>query len=146
MSVDLSTTNMLLAIMAAVSVLQALVLIGAGIAGFLVYRRVMQLVNDLEVRQVEPLRQRVEGILADVKTVTSRVSQETERVDQAINGTMGRIDETAERVRHSVRDKVNQAAGVVRGIRAIVASVLSSAGGHGNGRGSGAAADAASRL
>jgi hypothetical protein len=144
--VDLSTTNVLLGIMAAVSVLQALVLIGAGIAGFIVYRRVTQLVNDLEVRHVEPLRERVDAILADVKTVTSRVSHETERVDQAINGTMDRIDETAERVRHSVRDKVNQAAGVVRGIRAIVASVLSSAGGHGNGRGSGAAADAASRL
>jgi len=143
--VDLSTTNVLLGIMAAVSVLQALVLIGAAIGGFIVYRRVTQLTNELETRHVEPLRQRVEAILGDVKTVTSRVSQQTERVDHAINGTMDRVDETAERVKHSVRDKVNQAAGVVRGIRAIVASVLSTAG-HGNGRGAGSAADAASRL
>ena len=144
--VDLSTTNVLLGIMAAVSVLQALVLIGAGIAGFIAYRRVTQLANDLETRHVQPLRERVEAILGDVKTVTSRVSQQTERVDHAINGTMDRVDETAERVKHSVRDKVNQAAGVVRGIRAIVASVLNSAAGHGNGRGAGPAADAASRL
>jgi hypothetical protein len=128
MEVDLSTTNVLLGIMAGVSVLQALVLIGAGIGGFLAYRRVMQLVNDLEARQIAPLREKVEGILGDVKTVTSRVTQQTERVDHAISGTMGRVDDTAERVKHSVKDKVNQATGVVRGIRAVVASVLSGGG------------------
>ena len=37
---------------------------------------------------------------------------------------MDRVDETAERVKHSVMDKVSQATGVVRGIRAVVASVL----------------------
>lgn len=155
MPVDLSTTNVLLGIMAAVSVLQALVLIGAGIAGFLVYRRVTELVNDLETRQIAPLREKVETILTDVKAVTSRVSQQTERVDHAIIGTMDRVDETAERVRHTVRDKVNQATGVVRGIRAVVASVLSSTAGHaehagrarhGNGGRPGSAADAASQL
>jgi len=130
MEVDLSTTNVLLGIMAGVSVLQALVLIGAGVGGFMVYRRVMQLVNDLEARQIAPLREKVEGILGDVKTVTSRVSHQTERVDHAISGTMGRVDETAERVKHSVRDKVNQATGVVRGIRAVVASVLTNATGR----------------
>jgi methyl-accepting chemotaxis protein len=141
---NLGTTNVLLGIMAAVSVLQALVLIGAGVAGFLMYRRVTQLVTDLEARQVAPLRERVEAILSDVKTVTSRVNQQTERVDQAINGTMDRVDETTERVKHSVRDKVNQATGVVRGIRAVVASVLSSVGGQGNGKGP--AADAPGRI
>ena len=130
MEVDLSTTNVLLGIMAGVSVLQALVLIGAGIGGFMAYRRVMQLVNDLEARQIAPLREKVEGILGDVKTVSARVSQQTERVDHAISGTMGRVDETAERVKHSVADKVNQATGVLRGIRAVVASVVSSAAGR----------------
>ena len=45
---DLHTTNVALTIMAAVSVLEALLLIGIGIGGFIVYRRVMQLVNELE--------------------------------------------------------------------------------------------------
>jgi hypothetical protein len=94
------------------------------------YRRVMQLVNDLEARQIAPLREKVEGILGDVKTVSARVSQQTERVDHAISDTMGRVDETAERVKHSVSDKVHQATGVLRGIRAVVASVLSSAAGR----------------
>ena len=122
---NLGTTNVLLGIMAAVSVLEALLLIGAGIAGFLMYRRVTQLATDLEARQIAPLRAQVETMLADVRMVTARVSQQTERVDSAISGTMERVDETAERVKHSVREKVSQATGVVRGIRAVVASILS---------------------
>jgi hypothetical protein len=121
---DLHTTNVLLGIMAAVSVLEALLVIGLGVAGYLVYSRVMTLVADLEARQIAPIREKVDAILADVKSVTARVSQQTERVDHAISGTMGRVDETADRVKGTVRDKVNQAVGVVRGIRAVVASVL----------------------
>ena len=143
-TVDLSTTNLLLGIMAAVSVLQGLLLIGAGVAGFLVYKRVTQLIADLEARQVAPIREKVEAILGDVKTVTARVSEQTERVDHASSGTMDRVDETAERVRHSVRDKVSQATGVVRGVRAVVASVLTNLSPGGNGARS--SADAASRL
>ncbi|MEN3340045.1 MAG: hypothetical protein V7647_3721 [Acidobacteriota bacterium] len=126
--VDLHTTNVLLGIMAAVSVLEALLLIGMGVGGYLVYSRVTTLISDLEARQIAPLRERVDAILADVKSVTARVSQQTERVDHAISGTMGRVDETAERVKGSVRDKVNQAVGVVRGVRAIFASLLRSDG------------------
>ena len=126
MTPDLDTTNILLGIMAAVSVLEALVLIGAGIAGFVMYRRVMEVVNGLEVRQIAPLRAKVDAILVDVKAVTDRVSQQTARVDHAIHGTIDRVDETAERVKGSVRDKVNQATGVVRGIRAVIASLLTS--------------------
>jgi hypothetical protein len=121
---DLHTTNVLLGIMAAVSVLEALLLIGAGIAGALMYRRVMQLVTDLEARQIVPLREKVDAILVDVKAVTARVNQQSERVDHAIAGTIDRVDETAGRVRESVREKVNQAAGVVAGLRAIIVSML----------------------
>jgi len=121
---DLHTTNILLGIMAAVSVLEALLLIGAGIGGFLVYQRVMSLVSDLEARQIAPLREKVDAILVDVKAITARVSQQTERVDQAITGTIDRVDETADRVRSSVREKVSQAAGIVQGVRNVIVSVL----------------------
>jgi len=121
---DLHMTNVLLGIMAAVSVLEALLLIGAGVGGFIVYRRVMQTITDLEARQIAPLRVKVDAILADVQAITARVSQQTERVNHAITGTFDRVDDTAERVRSSVRDKVSQAAGVVRGVRAIIVSML----------------------
>jgi uncharacterized protein YoxC len=121
---DLQTTNVALIIMAVVSVLEALVLIGIGVGGFLMYRRVMQLVNDLEARQIAPLREKVEGILGDVKAVTARVNSEAERVDQAIHGTIDRVDHTAEHLKSSVMDKVNNAAGVVRGVRAAIVSLM----------------------
>src|SRR5919107_4859220 len=124
MDANLGTTNVLLGIMAAVSVLEALVLIGMGVGGFLAYRRVMQLVSDLEARQIAPLREKVDAILVDVKAVTARVSQQTERVDHAISGTMERVDVTAERVRSSVRDRVAAAVGGVRGVRAVIMSLL----------------------
>src|SRR3954469_8161935 len=121
---DVNSLSIPLWIMAVVSVLQALLLIGIGVGGYLVYSRVMTLVNDLEVRQIAPLREKVDAILMDVKSVTARVSEQSERVDHAISGTMERVDETAERVRSSVRDKVAQAVGVVRGVRAILISIL----------------------
>jgi ElaB/YqjD/DUF883 family membrane-anchored ribosome-binding protein len=123
---DLHTTNILLGIMAVTSVLEALLVIGLGVGAFVAYRRVMQLVTDLETRQIAPLREKVDDILGDVKAVTARVSQQTERVDHAITGTIDRVDETAERVKHTVRDKVYQAVGVVRGVRAIIMALLHS--------------------
>ena len=121
---DLGTTNVWLAIMAIVSLLEALVLIGVAAAAFVIYRRVMALLNELEARQIAPVREKVEGILGDVKAVTSRVNQQTERVNHAISGTMERVDETADRVKGSLRDRVNQAVGMVHGLRAIIMSVL----------------------
>ena len=121
---DLQTINVALIIMAVVSVLEALLLIGIGVAGFIMYRRVMQLVNDLEARQIAPLREKVDAILGDVKAVTARVNSESERVDQAIHGTIHRVDHTAEHLKTTVMDKVNYAAGIVRGVRAAIVSVL----------------------
>ena len=121
---DLHDTNVALFIMAAVSVLEALLLIGIGIGGWLVYRRAMQLVNDLEARQIAPVREKVDAILGDVKSLTARVNSEAERVDQAIHGTINRVDNTAEHVKSTVKERVNDAAGVIRGIRAAIVSVL----------------------
>jgi hypothetical protein len=123
---NLETTNVILLVMAIVSVLEALLLIGMGIGGFLIYRRVMQMVNELEARQIAPLREKVDAILTDVKAVTARVSTQTERVDHAISGTIDRVDDTAERMKSTLRDKVNQTVGVVRGIRAVLVSLLTS--------------------
>lgn len=127
---DLGTTNMWLAIMAIVSILEALLILAIGAGAFMMYRRTMALVNELESRQIAPLREKVEGILVDVKTVTARVSEQTERVNYAISRTTERVDETADKVKGSVMDKVNQAVGMVRGLRALVMSVLGHDGRH----------------
>lgn len=124
MSGDISQLATPLWIMAGLSILEALLLIGMGIGGYLVYARVMTLVKDLEARQIAPIREKVDAILGDVKVVTARVAHQTERVDEAVTGTIHRVDETAARVRAGVFDRVNQAAGVVRGVRAVIMSLL----------------------
>ena len=121
---DVGSLSIPLWIMAIVSILQALVLIGIGVAGYLVYSRVTTLVTDIETRQITPIREKVDAILVDVKGITARASHQAERVDHAINGTMDRVDETATRVRVGVHDKVSQAVGVVRGVRAVIISML----------------------
>jgi hypothetical protein len=123
---DLGTTNTWLAIIAVASALQVLMFIGIGVGGFLAYRRVMQLVNDLEARQIAPLREKVDGILLDVKGITSKVHLQTERVSHAVSGTMEKVDHTAHAVGDSVRDKVGTVVGMVRGARAVIMSLLAS--------------------
>jgi len=120
MTVDLSTTNLLLGTMAVVSVLEALVVIGVGVAGFMAYRKVSTLVEGLEQRQVAPAMARVNAILDDVKGVTHKVKEETELVDQAIHQTMDRIDDTADRVRSNVRVKTSRLVGFIRGARVAI--------------------------
>jgi len=125
MTGDLGTTNLLLGIMAVVSVLEALLLIGMGVGGFMLYRKVMTLVEGLEARQVAPAMARVNAILDDVKEVSAKVKDETVRVDHAIHNTIDRIDDTADRVRSNVRAKTSRVVGFVRGVRVALEGFLS---------------------
>ena len=124
MTGDLGTTNLLLGIMAVVSVLEALLLIGMGVGGFMLYRKVMTLVEGLEARQVAPAMARVNAILDDVKEVSAKVKDETVRVDHAIHNTIDRIDDTADRVRSNVRAKTSRVVGLVRGVRVALEGFL----------------------
>jgi esterase/lipase len=126
MAGELATTNLLLGIMAAVSVLEALVIVGFAIGGFMAYKKVMEVVTGIEARQVAPAMARVNAILEDVKAVSARVKEETERVDHAIHSTMDRIDNTADRVRSNVRAKTSRFVGLVRGLRVAIEGMLHS--------------------
>jgi hypothetical protein len=81
---DLTTTNVLLGIMAAVSLLEAIAAIGAIAAVFLIYRQATRLLSGIEERQVAPAAARVNAILDDVKGLTSSAKQQAGRVDQVI--------------------------------------------------------------
>jgi hypothetical protein len=133
MAGELATTNLILGIMAAISVLEGLVIIGMGIAGFIVYRRMtglvdtwMVLAQGVEARQMAPAMMRVNAILDDVKSVTEKVRDETERVDEAIHSTIDRIDETAFRVRSNVRAKTGAVVALVHAARTALEGMLRS--------------------
>jgi methyl-accepting chemotaxis protein len=128
---DLNTTNILLGIMAAVSVLQMLVLVAVGVLAYRLYRQAVQTVRDVEQRQIAPLTAQIrsligrfDGVLDDVKAMTARVTRRTERIDSAIDHTMERVDETAGRMRDSVGSSIHQLMGLVHGMKAVAKGLL----------------------
>ena len=82
MTVDLTTTNALLGILATVSVLEALAVIGLFAGGLILFRRLMRLIAGIELRQVAPAAAKVNEILDDVKTVTGVAKNAAERADR----------------------------------------------------------------
>ena len=73
MSGDLATTNVLLAILATISVLEALVVVGLFAGGVIMFRRLTKAIADIEQRRIAPAAAKVNEILEDVKGVTERL-------------------------------------------------------------------------
>jgi hypothetical protein len=121
---NLETTNWLLGVIAFASVVQVGMLVALALAGRKLYLQLSERVEDLEADHVAPLRRQIDSILTDVQAITARFNDQSARVDHAITDTIDRVDETAERVRYRVRDKVSRATGFLRGLRAAIASVL----------------------
>jgi len=82
MAIDLTTTNVLLGILATISVIEALAFVGVFVGGYLLFRRVMTLIEGIEERQVAPAAARVNDILDNVKSVTAVAKSAAERADR----------------------------------------------------------------
>ncbi len=82
MAIDLTTTNVLLGILATVSVIEALAVIGLFVGAYFLFRRMMKVIAGLEERQVAPAAERVNAILDDVKTVSGIAKSAAERADR----------------------------------------------------------------
>ena len=77
----LATTNVLLAIMTAMSLLEALAFLALLGGGVLLTKRLKDAVVRIEQQHLGPMSSRVTAILDDVKDVTSAVKDNTRRVD-----------------------------------------------------------------
>ena len=93
--IDLTTTNVLLGIMAVVSVLEALALIAAGVMGMRLYRQTTEQIKQvtdqvkvLEQRHVGPLAAQATSILQTVQRIAARVEHSTTRVDSVVDSTV----------------------------------------------------------
>jgi len=121
---SLATTNVMLGIIAVVSLLQGILIVGGIVGVFLIYRRVMEVVNGLESRQIAPAMARVNAILDDIKGVSETVKVEADRMDQAIHDTIAGVEQTVDRVRSGARAGAGRVVGVVRGARAAVSTLI----------------------
>ncbi len=84
MAPDLTTTNVLLGILAAVSVLEALGLVGLFAAGYLLVRRFLKVIEGIESRQIAPAAARVNAILDNVHGVTTTVRSGVDSIDNSL--------------------------------------------------------------
>jgi len=126
MNANLETTNLLLGIMAAVSVLEGLLIIGLGVAAFRMYRTVIAAINNIEEHHIAPTVARANAMFDEVHAVAESFRNDKERVQHAIRSTIDRVDDTAIRVRDEVRTRASWIIGTIRGVRRAVETVLRS--------------------
>jgi hypothetical protein len=118
--VDLTTTNILLGVMAVVSVLEAIALIAGGILALRLYRDVNAQLQVLEQRHVQPLTAQAAIILDTVQRISAHVEHSTTRVDAAVQGTLERAEEAVDRVQGGARRATDTVVGIVRGVRTAI--------------------------
>ncbi len=122
MAAGLATTNVLIGVMMAMSVVQTLLIVVAGIAAFGLYRRFATLLSSLDVREMRQTVTKVNGILDEVKAVLQRVDRSVERVDAALHSSM----DAAEALGSGVRAKTRWIAGASRGLSVLIRELLRS--------------------
>lgn len=81
---DLTTTNILLGIMAAVSLIEAAAVAALFGGAFLMYRRLVNAIAGIEERQIAPVVTRINAILDDVKTVSGVTRTAADSVDGGV--------------------------------------------------------------
>ena len=82
MAVDLTTTNVLLGVLATVSILEVLAVIALAVGGFIMFRRLTQSIERIKDQQMAPAAARVNAILDDVKAMTDIAKRAAERADR----------------------------------------------------------------
>jgi len=127
---SLGTTNTMLAVIAAVSVIQGLVFIGLGVAGWKIYRLATDTLREIDEKRVKPIAAKVEGLVDRAHQVTDRVHHLTERVQQRA----GQVEEKATQVKTQVSDTAHRVASAVTGLRAALVNALTTDEGNGHSR------------
>jgi hypothetical protein len=114
MTPDLGTTNLWLAVLAIASAGQFLMLAGAAVLLFRVYRRASTSIDALEHEQIRPLLLRVNALIDDVQDITARARN----VDDAVRARLEGVESVLHSTKSVVQDRLWPLVGVVRAARA----------------------------
>ncbi|MEX2270981.1 MAG: hypothetical protein WD690_05900 [Vicinamibacterales bacterium] len=129
---SLDTTNTMLAIIAAVSVVQGLVLLGLGVAGWKIYRAATETLREIDEKRVKPLAAKVDSILDQVHRLTDRVQHRAEKFEAVIDETVNRVNHTTTGVKSTVADSVHRVSDAVTSIRSLIVNALTTGEGSGH--------------
>jgi hypothetical protein len=125
---SLGTTNLLIGIMAAVSVLQAVLFTGVVVAAWRLYVKSFEALAGAR-QQIEPVvarvnefAERLDGIADDLKSVTSRVASAAALAESAVGTVAEVVSYGAGGATASVARKTLRIYGIARGLRAAYRS------------------------
>jgi uncharacterized protein YoxC len=122
--IDLTWTNTWLAILAAISLIQFLIMCTAGFLAYRMYQRAMTTIETVERVHIAPLHARVDALLDQVQLMTDKVRHVQDSVSEAVRHVAG----TSSAVAGAVRSKTWPIVGIIQGLKSAASTVL------GNGR------------
>jgi uncharacterized protein YoxC len=114
MTPDLGTTNLWLAVLAIATAGQFVMLLGAALMLFKVYKRAASTIDTLEHEQIRPLLMRVNALIDDVQDITARARH----VDDAVRAKLEGVESALHSTKTVVQDRIWPLVGVVRAMRA----------------------------
>jgi hypothetical protein len=117
---NLATTNLLLGIVAIVSVLQFGIIVAGGYVMHRRWQKLTKRLDEFERHQVAPLVAKVHQTADDFKSVLDRVNTQLEAVERSMAWLHTRAEQTGRLVRHELFRKVWPVIGLARGVRAAM--------------------------
>ena len=121
---DLTWTNIWLAILAVISLIQFLMLCAAGFLAYRLYQQAMTTIENVERLHIAPLRARVDGMLDQVQMMTEKIRHVQDSVSDALRHVTG----TGTAVAGAVKSKTWPIVGIFQGLKSVANTVF------GNGR------------
>ena len=118
--VDLTTTNVWLAILAIVGLIEFLMICVAGVFAYRLYQKVMTTLENVERLHLAPLHARADGILDDVQRIADKVRNAQESVSDALKHVAG----TGNAVAWAVKARTWPILGVLQGLKSAASIVM----------------------
>jgi hypothetical protein len=117
---DLTMTNVWLAILAIVSLIEFLMIAVAGLVAYKMYTQVMAAIDTVERVHIAPLRARVDAILDEVEVITGRVKHAQETVSAVLQTAAG----AGSLIAGTVMAKTWPILGIIKGARMAAAAMV----------------------
>ena len=117
---DLTMTNVWLAILAVVSLIEFLMIAAAGFLAYHAYKQLMNVVETMERVHVAPLRARVDAILDEVEVITGKVKHAQDSVSAAFHtaASAGSI------IAGTVKSKTWPILSIIKGVRMAATAII----------------------
>ncbi len=117
---DLTMTNTWLAILAIVSLIEFLMIAAVAALGYKMYKQVTTMIDTVERVHIAPVRARVDAILDEVETITSKVKHAQETVGAVLHTAA----DAGLMIAGTVKARTWPILGIIKGARMAAAAML----------------------